>query len=168
MLSVISNNCFQCPFIPLKTISLLLSRIAECFAFLVCTKWSNPMIHRDAHRREPGSSSNAIRYREWSSGLVLPSFEDQPQERLCGLPDIGGHIMKIPLVVFQVLLCMHLEVIYIFPAYIFFSIHYFLFCLYIERFSVISLSSLFHFSHVLFLRVFPLDIRTKEAIMIQV
>ncbi|CAA6664303.1 unnamed protein product [Spirodela intermedia] len=83
--------------------------IAECFAFLVCTKWSNPMIHREVHHREPGSSSNAIRYREWNSGLVLPSFEDQQQEQLCGLPDIGGHIMKVPLVIFQVLLCMHLE-----------------------------------------------------------
>lgn len=97
----------------IKIFRFLLSRIAECFAFLVCTKWFNPMIHREVHNREPGSSSNAIRYREWSSGLVLPSFEDQHQEQLCGLPDIGGHIMKVPLVIFQVLLCMHLEVIFL-------------------------------------------------------
>ena len=29
---------------------------------------------------------------------------------MCGLQDIGGHIMKIPIIGFQVLLCMHLEV----------------------------------------------------------
>ncbi|XP_038984746.1 uncharacterized protein LOC103721407 [Phoenix dactylifera] len=83
--------------------------IAECFAFLVCTKWSNPMIHRQPHHGEASSSSTAIRYRDWNSGLVLPSIEDHDQDRLCGLQDIGGHIMKIPLVAFQVLLCMRLE-----------------------------------------------------------
>ncbi|XP_078441015.1 uncharacterized protein LOC144710998 [Wolffia australiana] len=83
--------------------------IAECFGFLVCTKWSNPMIHRDMLRSEPCSSSSTIRYREWSSGLVLPSFEDPQQERMCDLADIGGHIMKIPFIIFQVILCMRLE-----------------------------------------------------------
>ncbi|PWZ23977.1 hypothetical protein Zm00014a_039801 [Zea mays] len=82
--------------------------IAECFAFLVCTRWFNPMIHKSPTHGE-GSSSSAIRYRDWESGLVLPSLEDHEQERLCGLPDIGGHVMKIPLVAFQVLLCMRLE-----------------------------------------------------------
>ncbi|KAF7052250.1 hypothetical protein CFC21_060368 [Triticum aestivum] len=84
--------------------------IAECFAFLVCTRWFNPMIHRPPTHGEASSSSSAIRYRDWESGLVLPSLEDHEQERICGLPDIGGHLMKIPLVVFQVLLCMRLEV----------------------------------------------------------
>ncbi|AQK63576.1 Transmembrane Fragile-X-F-associated protein [Zea mays] len=82
--------------------------IAECFAFLVCTRWFNPMIHKSPTHGE-ASSSSAIRYRDWESGLVLPSLEDHEQERLCGLPDIGGHVMKIPLVAFQVLLCMRLE-----------------------------------------------------------
>jgi hypothetical protein len=68
------------------------------------------MIHRPPTHGEASSSSTAIRYRDWESGLVLPSLEDHEQERLCGLPDIGGHFMKIPLVVFQVLLCMRLEV----------------------------------------------------------
>lgn len=82
--------------------------IAQCFAFLVCTKWSNPMIHRASYTQEASSSSSAIRYLDWNSGLVvLP--EDQSQDGICTLPDIGGHIMKIPIVVFQVLLCMHLE-----------------------------------------------------------
>ncbi|KAK8921940.1 hypothetical protein KSP39_PZI020649 [Platanthera zijinensis] len=83
--------------------------IAECFAFLVCTKWSNPIIHRQVHYPEAGSSSSTIRHHDWSSGLMHPSTEDQGHESLCGLPDIGGHIMKIPLVVFQILLCMKLE-----------------------------------------------------------
>ncbi|CAD6214191.1 unnamed protein product [Miscanthus lutarioriparius] len=83
--------------------------IAECFAFLVCTRWFNPMIHKSPTHGEASSSSAAIRFRDWESGLVLPSLEDHEQERLCGLPDIGGHVMKIPLVAFQVLLCMRLE-----------------------------------------------------------
>ncbi|KAJ6805536.1 uncharacterized protein M6B38_179630 [Iris pallida] len=83
--------------------------IAECFAFLVCTKWFNPMIHRRPSQSEASSSSSAIRYRNWSGGVVFSSEEDPDQDRLCGLQDIGGHIMKIPLVAFQVLLCMRLE-----------------------------------------------------------
>ncbi|XP_072991152.1 uncharacterized protein [Typha latifolia] len=83
--------------------------IAECFAFLVCTKWFNPMIHRRPHHGEASSSSTAIRYRDWDSGLILSSLEDHEQEKVCGLQDIGGHIMKIPFIIFQVLLCMRLE-----------------------------------------------------------
>nr|CAD1837578.1 unnamed protein product [Ananas comosus var. bracteatus] len=83
--------------------------IAECFAFLVCTKWSNPMIHKRPHHGEGCSSSTAIRYRDWDSGLVLPSLEEHEQDRLCGWQDIGGHVMKIPVVTFQILLCMRLE-----------------------------------------------------------
>lgn len=102
---------------PICPFSLLMSsticRIAECFAFLVCTKWSNPMIHRRPYHEEPCSSSTMIRYRDWNSSLLLSSMEDHDQDRLCSLQDIGGHIMKVPLVVFQVLLCMHLEVCWI-------------------------------------------------------
>ncbi|KAJ4821929.1 hypothetical protein Tsubulata_041964 [Turnera subulata] len=83
--------------------------IAECFAFLVCTKWSNPVIHRNARTREPTSSSTTIRYLDWNSGLVVAPEGGQHQDRVCGLQDIGGHIMKIPLIGFQVLLCMRLE-----------------------------------------------------------
>lgn len=84
--------------------------IAECFAFLVCTKWSNPIIHRNSRIREPGSSSATITYLDWNSGLVVSSTEDQNEDRLCGLPEIGGHIMKLPIIGFQVLLCMRLQV----------------------------------------------------------
>ncbi|KAI8011983.1 Ubiquitin carboxyl-terminal hydrolase 13, partial [Camellia lanceoleosa] len=82
--------------------------IAECFAFLVYTKWSNPVIHRNSRTQEASSSSSAIRYLDWNSGLVIAS-EDQSQDRMCGLQDIGGHIMKVPIIGFQVLLCMRLE-----------------------------------------------------------
>lgn len=75
--------------------------IAECFAFLVCTRWFNPMIHRSYARRET-SSSASIQYAEWLSS-------DQSEDRICGLQDIGGHLMKIPIICFQVLLCMRLE-----------------------------------------------------------
>ncbi|XP_057961931.1 uncharacterized protein LOC131153560 [Malania oleifera] len=79
--------------------------IAECFAFLVCTRWHNPRIHRHFHIRGPGSSSTSIRYLDWTSG----TDEDQDQSRLCNLQEIGGHIMKIPLIGFQILLFMRLE-----------------------------------------------------------
>ncbi|KAK9277397.1 hypothetical protein L1049_006940 [Liquidambar formosana] len=83
--------------------------IAECFAFLTCTKWYNPAIHRHSHIRETGSSSLTIRYLDWNTGLVVSSDEDQQQSRICNLQDIGGHIMKIPVIGFQILLFMHLE-----------------------------------------------------------
>ncbi|KAG4930226.1 hypothetical protein AAZX31_17G117600 [Glycine max] len=82
--------------------------IAECFAFLVCTKWSNPVIHRNS-REASSSSSTTITYLDWNSGLVVSTDENQHQGRMCSLQDIGGHFMKVPIIVFQVLLCMHLE-----------------------------------------------------------
>ncbi|XP_021897863.1 uncharacterized protein LOC110814636 [Carica papaya] len=84
--------------------------IAQCFAFLVCTKWHNPAIHRRHHILEPSSSSVSVRYLDWNGGLVISSDEDRHQDgRLCTLQDIGGHIMKIPFIAFQILLFMHLE-----------------------------------------------------------
>lgn len=41
---------------------------------------------------------------------MVSSEDDRHQDITCGLQDIGGHIMKILLIVFQVVLCMHLEV----------------------------------------------------------
>lgn len=78
----------------------------------MCTKWFNPVIHRQSALREPGSSSTTIRYLDWNSGQVVSSDDDQYQGRFCGPQDIGGHIMKIPVVAFQILLCMHLEVFF--------------------------------------------------------
>lgn len=85
-------------------------RIAECFACLVCTKWSNPMIHRDSRTRQASSTSATIRYLDWHSSLVVYPEDDQQEDRICGLQDIGGHIMKIPVIAFQILLCMRLQV----------------------------------------------------------
>ncbi|TQD70759.1 hypothetical protein C1H46_043705 [Malus baccata] len=83
--------------------------IAQGFAFLVCTKWYNPAIHRHAHIQEPCSSSMNVRYLDWNSGLVVSSDDDQDETVACSLQDIGGHIMKIPLIIFQILLFMRLE-----------------------------------------------------------
>ncbi|XP_068490596.1 uncharacterized protein [Phaseolus vulgaris] len=84
--------------------------IAQCFAFLVCTKWHNPTIHGGCHITEPCSSSNTIRYLDMSrGGLVIYTDEDRQQNGFCNLQDIGGHIMKIPFIGFQILLFMHLE-----------------------------------------------------------
>ncbi|XP_068662173.1 uncharacterized protein [Aristolochia californica] len=83
--------------------------IAECFAFLVCTKWSNPVIHRPSNHGEPSSSSTTSRYLDMNSSFVLYREEDQYPGRMCGLQDIGGHIMKIPVIIFQIVLCMRLE-----------------------------------------------------------
>ncbi|KAJ4839857.1 hypothetical protein Tsubulata_030163 [Turnera subulata] len=84
--------------------------IAECFAFLVCTKWYNPAIHR--HSQIGGSSSSlmSFRYLDWNSGLIVSSDEERQQNnRICSLQDIGGHLMKIPFLGFQIMLFMHLE-----------------------------------------------------------
>lgn len=75
----------------------------------MCTKWSNPVIHAQSRNREPRSSSTAVRF-DRNSGLLVTFEDDQYQDRMCGLQDIGGHIMKVPLVGFQILLCMRLEV----------------------------------------------------------
>eukprot|EP00257_Ricinus_communis_P026659 XP_025014073.1 uncharacterized protein LOC8269523 [Ricinus communis] len=83
--------------------------IAECFAFLVCTKWHNPAIHRNSHI-VGSSSSMTISYIDWNRGLVVSSDEDRHQNgRICNLQDIGGHFMKIPLIGFQIILFMRLE-----------------------------------------------------------
>ncbi|XP_031387623.1 uncharacterized protein LOC116200835 isoform X2 [Punica granatum] len=83
--------------------------IAECFSFLVCTKWYNPAIHSSSYTVETGSSSMTIRYLDWNRGLVVSADEDGGHGRICSLQDIGGHIMKIPLICFQILLFMRLE-----------------------------------------------------------
>ncbi|XP_076958369.1 uncharacterized protein LOC143634079 [Bidens hawaiensis] len=82
--------------------------IAECFAFLVCTKWSNPVIHRNSQIPVASSSPTAIRYLDLTSGSV-GSTEDTSEDRMCGPQDVGGHLMKIPIIGFQILLCMRLE-----------------------------------------------------------
>ncbi|KAG2312858.1 hypothetical protein Bca4012_027428 [Brassica carinata] len=63
--------------------------IAECFGFLVSTKLNNQSIH--------SSSSVRVMYREQNSN------------RECGLLDIGGYVMKIPFIIFQIILLMSLE-----------------------------------------------------------
>ncbi|GAB4838203.1 hypothetical protein Ancab_027733 [Ancistrocladus abbreviatus] len=83
--------------------------VAECFSFLVCRQWSNPMIHRIPNTRETSSSSMPVGYLDWTSGLVFYSEEDQNQNRMCSMQEIGGHIMKIPIIAFMILLFMRLE-----------------------------------------------------------
>lgn len=41
---------------------------------------------------------------------MMAFSDDDQQNRVCSLQDIGGHVMKIPLIVFQLMLFMHLEV----------------------------------------------------------
>ncbi|OAY63054.1 hypothetical protein ACMD2_22285 [Ananas comosus] len=65
--------------------------------------WSNPMIHKRPHHGEGCSSSTAIRYRDWDSGLVLPSLEEHEQDRLCGLQDIEVMEHRLVLDIFQYL-----------------------------------------------------------------
>ncbi|KAK3041289.1 hypothetical protein RJ639_001391, partial [Escallonia herrerae] len=83
--------------------------VAECFAFLNCTKWYNPAIHRDCRIRATTSSSTNVRYLDWDSGLVVSLDDNHQESEICSLEDIGGHIMKVPLVGFQILLFMRLE-----------------------------------------------------------
>lgn len=98
----------------MEVILLMLHSIAECFAFLVCTKWYNPAIHRQSCIGEPSSSTTAVRYLDWSRGIVVVGDDDQQQNcRMCNLQTIGGHIMKIPFICFQIMLFMYLEVLQI-------------------------------------------------------
>ncbi|CAN4124745.1 unnamed protein product [Withania somnifera] len=83
--------------------------VAQCFAFIICTKWYNPAIHRRSSLRNTASSStSSMRYLNWNSGFLASSDEDDQQNGICSLQDIGGHVMKIPLVCFEILLFMRL------------------------------------------------------------
>ncbi|KAK3222617.1 hypothetical protein Dsin_009642 [Dipteronia sinensis] len=84
--------------------------IAECFAFLVCTKWYNPAIHRHSCIGGSSLSSISIRHLDQNRCLVISADDDDHQSsRMCNLQEIGGHIMKIPFICFQILLFMRLE-----------------------------------------------------------
>ncbi|KAL3613203.1 hypothetical protein CASFOL_042952 [Castilleja foliolosa] len=83
--------------------------VAECFAFLICTKWYNPAIHRRPHLTAASSSSTSFRHLNWNNGFLVSTHEDHQENRMCSLQDIGGHIMKIPFVGFQIMLFMYLE-----------------------------------------------------------
>ncbi|RAL40174.1 hypothetical protein DM860_008314 [Cuscuta australis] len=85
--------------------------VAQCFAFLICTKWYNPAIHRHSHILSAswaGSSSTSVRYSLRDSGLLLSLDEDFEESSICSLQEIGGHIMKVLLVVFEIVLFMRL------------------------------------------------------------
>lgn len=94
-----------------RSSNIFFSRIAELFAFLVCTKWSNPAIYQQNHCTGPSSSSQTTRQLDWTSGLMVSSEEDENEHHMCGTQNVGGHVMKIPLIAFEVFLCMHLEVL---------------------------------------------------------
>ncbi|CAH9104632.1 unnamed protein product [Cuscuta epithymum] len=85
--------------------------VAQCFAFLICTKWHNPAIHRNSHIQSPSwasSASTSVRYSSQRNSL-LPSLDDDFEEsRICSLQEIGGHIMKVLLVGFELVLFMRL------------------------------------------------------------
>ncbi|KAL0430088.1 UNVERIFIED_CONTAM: hypothetical protein Sradi_0634800 [Sesamum radiatum] len=83
--------------------------VAECFAFLICTKWYNPAIHRRPHLTASTSSSMSFRHLNWSNSVLASPEEDQQENSMCSLQDIGGHVMKIPFIGFQVMLFMYLE-----------------------------------------------------------
>ncbi|XP_009127672.1 uncharacterized protein LOC103852527 [Brassica rapa] len=68
--------------------------IAELFGFL-CAKWRKQSIHSDSHI--PNSSSMGVRYGDEDSNIE------------CGLLDIGGYVMKIPFITFQVIIFLSLE-----------------------------------------------------------
>lgn len=51
-----------------------------------------------------------MRYLNWNSGFLGSLDEDDQQNEICNLQDIGGHVMKIPIVCFQILLFMRLAV----------------------------------------------------------
>eukprot|EP00897_Mesotaenium_endlicherianum_P002069 jgi/Mesen1/1890/ME000143S00939 len=60
---------------------------------------------------ESGDSQNSARSprSDVGSDSSAADSEEEMSEFACGLPEIGGHLIKAGVVVFQVLLCMHLE-----------------------------------------------------------
>nr|VDC87994.1 unnamed protein product [Brassica rapa] len=68
--------------------------IAELFGFL-CAKLRKLSIHSDSHI--PNSSSMGVRYGDEDSNIE------------CGLLDIGGYVMKIPFITFQIIIFLSLE-----------------------------------------------------------
>ncbi|KAM3328318.1 hypothetical protein P3S68_033010 [Capsicum galapagoense] len=83
--------------------------VAQCFAFIICTKWYNPVIHTHSSLRNiPSSSTSSMQYLNWSSGFLASLNDDDQQGGLCSLQDIGSHVMKIPIVCFELLLFMRL------------------------------------------------------------
>lgn len=93
----------------IKVVSLVLS-VAECFAFLICTKWYNPAIHRRPNLTAASSSTSSIRYLNWNNGILVSSEDVNQEHTMCSLQDIGGHVMKVPFICFQIMLFMYLEV----------------------------------------------------------
>ncbi|CAM6019705.1 unnamed protein product [Sphagnum balticum] len=90
--------------------------IAECFSFLVCTKWSNPTIQQDEPPQIGGSLSifpsvPLLRTTTESAldGSTSAMEDDDNGDWLCGRQELGGHLLKLPILLFQVLLCMKLE-----------------------------------------------------------
>ncbi|KAJ6910554.1 hypothetical protein NC652_021272 [Populus alba x Populus x berolinensis] len=85
-----------------------LLKLCECFAFLVCTKWYNPVIHRHSRNGGPSSSSTS-RYVDWNRGLMVSDEDEHQSSGICNPQEIGGHFMKIPFIGFQIMLFMRLE-----------------------------------------------------------
>lgn len=86
--------------------------IAQCFSFLICTKWSNPSIQNESGTSATVTSpfaSSTSRGRDDEGSRPLLMDEDDTSEGMCSRQDLGGHLLKVPVIVFQVLLCMHLE-----------------------------------------------------------
>ena len=80
------------------------------FAFFTCTNWHNPLIHRHSQYSTTNSNFAISGYLDCYSGLDITSTEGDEQSRRRSLQDIGGHIMKVPLIVFQILLFIRLQV----------------------------------------------------------
>lgn len=47
-----------------------------------------------------------------NDGSTSSVREDDIGEGICGRQDLGGHLLKMPILLFQILLCMKLEVWY--------------------------------------------------------
>ncbi|KAL8157436.1 uncharacterized protein LOC141673941 [Apium graveolens] len=82
---------------------------AQLFAFFTCTNWHNPLIHRHSQFSTTSSNLAISGYLDCYSGLDLSSNEEHEQSRRHSLQVIGGHVMKVPLIVFQILLFIRLQ-----------------------------------------------------------
>lgn len=117
-LHIVIWHCKSVLYLTNSPICLFVCRIAECFSFLVCTKWSNSIIHQDPPHLGPGGLpiyNHHTLFRPTPEGIddgsTSRSDDDESGDGICGRQDIGGHLLKLPILLFQILLCMKLEVI---------------------------------------------------------
>lgn len=79
--------------------------VGQFFAFILCTRWYNPAIHRQSGLHIHSFSTTSMGYLNSNSGFLASADDDDHMFRL---QQIGSHVMKLLVLCFEILLTMHL------------------------------------------------------------